>query len=221
MAKKTYEEAKIRAIADKIREKTGDDTTYKTSEMPKGIEAVYTAGQNSIFERIQNFGKAQNYYYAFAYDRFDDTNFLPIYPIRCSNGTTPGRYMFYYSSNLTDTKVEIVTNSNNIDYAFCGCTNLKTIRKLTVTETTTMINTFVNCSSLVNITFSGTIGQSLSLKDSSLLSDKSIEYIASCLKDLTDTTSKTLTLHKNGYERIENSSQAAYIRSKNWILTSA
>lgn len=44
MAKKAYEENNIRAIAEKIREKTGGETTYKTSEMPTGVDEVYTKG---------------------------------------------------------------------------------------------------------------------------------------------------------------------------------
>lgn len=47
MAKKLYEESKIAAIAEKIREKTGTDETYTTAEMPSGVEAVYEAGAAS------------------------------------------------------------------------------------------------------------------------------------------------------------------------------
>lgn len=44
--KKLYEEENIRAIAEKIREKTGSDNTYNTSEMPDGVEEVYSTGYN-------------------------------------------------------------------------------------------------------------------------------------------------------------------------------
>ena len=47
MAKKLYEESRIAAIAEKIREKTGTDETYTTAEMPSGVEAVYEAGAAS------------------------------------------------------------------------------------------------------------------------------------------------------------------------------
>lgn len=50
MAKKVYEEANIKAIADKIREKSDSNSTYKTSEMPSGIDEVYEAGQNSMID---------------------------------------------------------------------------------------------------------------------------------------------------------------------------
>lgn len=45
MANKLYDEASVRAIADKIREKANTSATYKIAEMPDGIDAVYAAGQ--------------------------------------------------------------------------------------------------------------------------------------------------------------------------------
>lgn len=37
-------------IAEKIREKAGTDATYKPSEMPSGIDKVYSAGQSSMVD---------------------------------------------------------------------------------------------------------------------------------------------------------------------------
>ena len=45
--KKKYEEANIQAIAEAIREKTGTENTYDTSEMASGVGEVFEAG---IFE---------------------------------------------------------------------------------------------------------------------------------------------------------------------------
>lgn len=42
--KKLYEESYIQKIADKIRDILGNSFTYKTSEMPDGIEDVYLKG---------------------------------------------------------------------------------------------------------------------------------------------------------------------------------
>ena len=42
MAKKLYEESNIQAIANAIREKNGETTTYKTSEMANAISAITT-----------------------------------------------------------------------------------------------------------------------------------------------------------------------------------
>lgn len=44
MAKKMYEETRIAAIAEKIREHTKTETKYTTAEMPSGVDEVYTAG---------------------------------------------------------------------------------------------------------------------------------------------------------------------------------
>lgn len=44
MAQKLYEESNIQAIANKIRSKTLSSKKYKTSEMPNGIEEVYSKG---------------------------------------------------------------------------------------------------------------------------------------------------------------------------------
>ena len=174
-------------------------------------------GYNRIFERIQDGGNPQNYYYAFAYNRFDDTNFFPIGPIKCSDGNTPGQYMFYNATGLTDTKVEIVANSNNINYAFQK-SGLVTIRKLTVYESTAFSNSFSGCRDLINILFGGTIGKAISFKDSSELSDESVDSIIEHLKDLTGATAQTLTVHTTVYNKIVSSGKDALITAKNWSL---
>lgn len=225
---------KMTAIADNIRSYTGETEKLSLDDMAENIEKVYEAGQNSggnyeeiylagqksIFERIQDGNKTQNYCYAFAYDRFDDTNFFPVGPIKCSNGTTPGQYMFYNATGLTDTKVEIVANNNNINYAF-NLSGLVTIRKLTVYESTTFTNTFTHCDDLINILFGGTIGKAISFKDSSKLSDESVDSIIEHLKDLTGATALTLTVHTDVYNRIVSSGKDALITAKNWSLAKA
>ena len=51
MAKKVYEEEKIRAIAEKIREHTGEETSYTTDEMPSGVDDVHEAGYNKGYNK--------------------------------------------------------------------------------------------------------------------------------------------------------------------------
>lgn len=85
MAKKMYEEANISAIAEKIREKTGSDTTYKTSEMPSGVEEVYEAGQQSEYDRFwdsfQQNGNRTIYKLAFAGAGWTNDTLKIKYPI--------------------------------------------------------------------------------------------------------------------------------------------
>lgn len=65
MAKKVYEESNIAAIASKIREKTGGTKTYKTSEMPGGVEEVYEGGyvqgQSEGYEQGYESGETEGY----------------------------------------------------------------------------------------------------------------------------------------------------------------
>ena len=125
MAKKIYEEENIRAIAEKIREKTGEGTTYKVSEMPDGIERVYNegksqgtggydegykAGQKSEYDRFwdnfQQNGKRQRYYRAFSDDSWTNETFKPKYDlVNMSNC----EYLFY-SSKISGDFVEILNN---------------------------------------------------------------------------------------------------------------
>jgi len=177
-------------------------------------------GMHQIFEKIQNYGEPQNYHYAFALDRFDDTNFFPAHDIAIAEGITTGRYMFYNANGITDTKVEIIANSNNINYAFYK-SGLVTIRKLTVYETTEFTSAFSNCTALTEIRIGGTIGQNISFNDSSKLSNESVDSIIEHLKDLTDATAKTLTVHKNVYNRMAERGVDALITAKNWTLVKA
>lgn len=191
---------------------SGLDDGYENG-YDEGIEQ----GKQAVFKRIQKQGQERNYYYAFAYDRFDDTNYFPEDAIKCLSGTTPARYIFYNATGLTDTKVEIIANSNNIDYAFYDA-GFVTIRKLTVYETTKFNNTFYGLDDLENITFGGTIGQDISFPNSSKLTDVSIDSIIDHLKDLTGATSKTITFHSTVYDKMVASGKDALVSAKNWAL---
>ncbi len=189
----------------------------KLTTVADNVPKVFEAGQKAIFERIQDGGNTQNYYYAFAYDRFDDTNFYPVYPIKFSNGTTPGRYTFYGATGITDTKVEIVANSNNIDYCFNGCTNLVTIRKLTTTDTTNFNASFGGCSALENIIIGGTIGKNISFSYSPLTVE-SMKSIINALKDYSGTsTTYTLTFRADR-ENMLTDEEKAVATNKGWTL---
>lgn len=60
MAQKLYEESNIQAIANKIREKALVETTYKTSEMPSGINTVYDKGYSNGYSVGYSEGSSQS-----------------------------------------------------------------------------------------------------------------------------------------------------------------
>jgi hypothetical protein len=136
----------------------------------------------------------QNYYYAFAFYTWNDKNYNPKYDIICAESNTGGQHVFSTNISLTDTKVPIYTNSRNANYMFNGATKLQTINKLVVKETTAFSSTFVNCTSLQNISIEGAIGKSISFADCSKLSEESIMSILNALS--TTVTGQTLTLNR-------------------------
>ena len=181
------------SIAEKVTQlKTDFDNVYNAGYVAgqkapsagynEGYEAGKKAEQSDFWEEFQDGGNKQNYYYAFAADRFTDANYNPKYDIICSDGTTPGRYAFYNAVNLTDTKVGIYANDNNAQYIFSG-SGLVTIRLFYVYESTNLINAFQGCSNLVNLTMGGTIGNDLNLQPCKKLSKASIESVVEHLSD--------------------------------------
>lgn len=81
MANKKYEEANIQAIADAIREKTGTENIYDTSEMASGVSEVYDAGKQSEYDAFwKSHGTnrfANNWNMAFAGYGWNDNTFKP------------------------------------------------------------------------------------------------------------------------------------------------
>ncbi|MBO5359181.1 MAG: hypothetical protein J6A78_07665 [Clostridia bacterium] len=88
MAKKVYEESKIQAIADAIREKTGGNTTYTTAEIPDGVGEVYEAGRDAehglCWDAIQREGTRTDY--GFAFFQWKSDWFYPKYDIVLAGG---------------------------------------------------------------------------------------------------------------------------------------
>jgi hypothetical protein len=121
--------------------------------------------------------------------------------------------------NITDTKVEIdISGHTNPRLMFSNCKNLKTVKKLIVSENVEYDRTFQNSSSLENIIFEGVIGKTISFAWSSKLSDASIQNIIDCLADLTGQTTQTLDFHSDIVAKL-TTEQMDEIFLKNWSVT--
>lgn len=118
-------------------------------------EAIYAEGyadaKSRFWGAIQNNGDGANYHYAFCYNRFNDDNFEPLWPINCATGNSTSMAIFFANTVITDTKVPIYL-SNTAQSCFYGCTALKTIRELGMNTQTKFDYTFYNCTALENIT---------------------------------------------------------------------
>lgn len=128
-------------------------------------------------------------------------------------------YMFQGATKLTHIGVIDLTSSTNsvaADTLCTNCTSLVTFDKIVVKDSTKFAaSSFRNCSALQYVGFEGTLGQSLNLQFSPLLTQ-------ACLQDIIDhlgtvTTQQTLTLHSDVAARLTPDQHAA-IEAKNWTI---
>lgn len=184
---------------------------------------------DAFWDIYQDYGNRNDYTNAFSFGGINlsstslnyvrgwcDEIYNPKYPI-IMDGTWRASGTFQHSA-ITDTKVDIIGYGTVMfSSTFNGCTKLKTIRKLSVTEEATFPSAFANCTDLENITFEGTIGNAISFANSSLLTTTSVQSIIDHLKDLMGKTAQTLTFHATVGGNLTEEQKAA-ITAKNWAL---
>ena len=105
--KKAYEEKNIQAIADKIREKTGTGTTYRTSEMPNGVEEVYEKGYSQSELDFWNVVVGENHgtsndkkWWFYAFTGWQCEYFRPPFKITPMGSNAAAYGTFQYCANL-------------------------------------------------------------------------------------------------------------------------
>ena len=124
MARKVYEETYIANIAEKIREKTGGDNTYKTSQMPSGIDEVYEKGKqeeyDAFWDNYQQNGTRKSYAFAFAGMGWTPENFRPKYDIKPK---TKAKSMFAQVDNMAGIDLEQTFKDLGITFDTSGVTH--------------------------------------------------------------------------------------------------
>lgn len=198
-----------------------DSEIVPISQYELGIRSEY----DRFWDEYQVNGERKKYFYGFSGLGWTDQTYNPKYAINAKANESSG---IFYESGISDTKVPIKLykgnyNDGTVSQVFYGCKKLKTIYELELEDITVITNgstnLFKNCVALENITIKGVIEIPFNLQDSPLLSDKSIQSIIDCLKDLTDLEAKKLTFHKTAIEKL-TSNQKAVIKNKNWQLYS-
>ena len=159
------------------------------------VSGTDTGGKSyydEFWDAYQDNGNRTSYANAFYNTGWNDITYNPKYTIKCVGNC----YAALGYSRMTDTKVDIdISQATNAQYLFSSNPNLKTIRKLIISESTPLANTmFSLCTALENLTIEGTIGQNgLDLKDSTKLSKASIENVISVLSTTTSGLSVTFS----------------------------
>ena len=206
----------LKGIADAIRSKTGKSDAIPASDFASEINNVYDAGKQAEYDRFwdelqkdpyNRIGYRYDYRYAFmGQSGWNDKIYNPKYDFGIpktvtENGVTKDVRRVTYAqemflqTQITDTlKPMDFTEVYKTTSGVFSHSQLKTIRTLTVIETTTFNRWFDNMEKLENITFEGVIGENIDFQWSTKLSKDSITNIIEHLS--TTASGKTLTLSK-------------------------
>jgi hypothetical protein len=208
-------------------EKYGNESGYETGLRDGRIEGYnegytegknvgYTEGQtaeyNKFWDKLQRQGRRTEYRYAFYSWYWNNTIYVPKYPIICPGVSTD---MMRYSE-ISDTVVPITVTHANSQYLFANNTYLKTIRELNVTASVNFVGWFAGCTALENITFGegSVIGQNIDFSACPLTR----ESVANIVAHLgTVTSAKTLTLGAAN-KALLTDSEIAEILAKGWTI---
>lgn len=222
---------------------TGYSQGYET-----GINTGHRLGRQEEYDRFwdayQETGDRKDYSYAFCGTGWTDDTFHPKYDLRTGSvtqmfrgakvtdlrkalqtqgisldtGDTAYFTQFCQLSSVTVVPALDMRNAANTNQAF-GYTPVEVIEKLTVSEKTPWINTFISCSKLTEIRFEGEIGtEGLSFSSSKKLSYESIMSVVCCLKDYSqDTATHTVTLGSDNLIKLTDE-EKAMATEKGWTL---
>ncbi len=222
MAIVTTDDKHYKDIAATLRRCSGNDRKWRPEDMTHGIEIAcgtnwntgYSEGHESGFnegvtagrvegkraeydrfwDAFQNYGKNASYSCAFYGNRWTDDLYNPKYTFVTNNCNQ----MFYSNTMLTDTKVPIdISKGGQTHYLFQGATAMKTIRELIVSDEKSWTNMFLNCTSLENITITGTVSKNIDFQWSPLTAD-SMRHLVSVLSDTAE--GQTITFNKAAKE---------------------
>ena len=203
----SFQQEKFTEIAKAIRSKLGTTEKIKPSDFASKISEIQGGG--NFMDDYQEGGNRESYLYAFY--GWKDEWFKPNYDFTCSRA-----YAMFNASTIK-------TIDKTLDFSqmtgywadaqiFQGCSNLETITEIKICEQNQYTNWFKNCTALKNITFSGTIGQSIDFSNSPLLSADSIANIVEHLATVSVKT--TITINS----AIDMSAYKSTIEGKGWTL---
>lgn len=230
MAIVTTDDKYYKKMAETIRRVSGSPQKMTPSEMAySGLYAAFSTAEangyefgrlegetiggqetyNTFWDNFQiDSGKeikdGKNYYYAFAYYCWNDTNYNPKHPI-IANGDNTALLSTFYNSSITDTKVNIYANKS-IQAIFYQ-SKIKRVPLLSLLETTNISTAFYAATDLEDITIEGIIGKDMDMKSCGKLTKKSIKSVIDHLSP--NTSGKTLTLSEKAVNKAFETSEGA------------
>lgn len=150
---------KMTAIADAIRDKTGETNPLNLDDMAVGVGKVYDAGKSvgldDFWDLYQNKGRRAYYRYAFAGEGWTNDTFKPRYDITPTNTC----YGMFWDCGVKGDLVEILNDlgitldlskATSYHYLFDGA-DFTRLGVINLTGTTTLSYAFQGMGSLVTI----------------------------------------------------------------------
>lgn len=220
MSKYTIEDSTLTAIADKLRETSGETEPITPEEMPDKIGGVFADGEmhawNQFWDAVQAGGARKNYKYTFSgwkidYIRpkyrviptdgealsstFSGATVLDIEPqyfdfSKIARGTAS--YTFYNCKKLAISRDIGIPAEKKYDATWVGCELLTEIERIRVAEDTGFSSVFNYAASLKELRVDGVIGQNgFDVHWSTLLTHDSLMSIINALQDKSADTSGT------------------------------
>lgn len=210
----------------------------------EGYEAALKAEYDRFWDGWLENGNRLNFKMAFSGDYWTDETFSPRYDIvpriaeRIFEGTKivdligclercavimdfsqcqTFNYMLTNGATIKHFPPIDLSASAGFQDGFRYASSLESASLVNVAEKHTWSNAFANCSSLVDLSISGTIGKTISFAQSKLLSEASVQNIIDVLADLTGQTAQTITFHKDVGAKLTDA-QKNTISDKNWTL---
>jgi hypothetical protein len=200
----------------------------KLTTVYNNVPKVYEAGENQVWDYLQNYGNRMNFQKTFM--GWGGEYIHPKYKIvqnsvesrnstfqncpnlkkiekahfdfsQCPRGTSGIQGWHYTFSNCA--KLEVIEdvglcNSFGYLYTFAWCYKVHTIERLGCDKETKFNNAFLYCSSLIHITIDGVIGQDIDFKDCPL----DVESALSVMRALRDFRAETLD-SDDGYSYLD------------------
>lgn len=237
MANVLIESQTMTDIANAIREKSGTDVKMKPAEMPQAIASIST--DSSLIKLLEETDTLES--------KFRNTNIeeIPKFRInpkcvsayKCFDGCKKLKYFDnnFDTSHLTDSTfsmfadcVELISvkglnikNTGSAHWLFFNCHKLQSVDILdlsSIVNNNGVSRLLEGCYALRDITFvNQSIKWSLSIANSPLLTDESIQSIIDGLADLTGQTAQTITFHPDVKNKLTEE-QIASATSKNWNI---
>ncbi len=170
--------AKMTAIADAIREKTGNTEALTLDGMAAGVGEVYAAGEKSAYDAFwgtyTDEGTRDQYSFAFAgYCWTEDI--LKTNPYTIKPGGAVGMFQYTEMKDLRFMSID-TSGVYNLRSAFANASKLRAIFNLDCSNLIVTLNdTFSGSTVLEDVTFTeGSIKQNITIKDSPVLRKDSI-----------------------------------------------